>query len=155
MLHIKQQPLLQTLYLQQKHNTTVFRDPEEIEKIRDMLDGKEPTDFVFDRELFKNDADFHQTRAEAFQSRYNRIVEDMEKRPEARAEYQQIIRDTFAAKGKELRENLDHPYYCRGSHRQHLIEQGLPYAFDRTAVMMVSLESHFRSGVLVQNYLAK
>lgn len=138
-----------------KHNTTVFRDPEEIEKIRDMLDGKEPNDYVFDRDLFKNDADFHQTRAEAFQSRYNRIVEDMENHPEARAEYQQIIRDTFAAKGKELRENLDHPYYCRGSHRQHLIEQGLPYAFDRTAVMMVSLESHFRSGVLVQNYLAK
>lgn len=88
-------------------------------------------------------------------SALNQMAYYMENRPEARAEYQQIIRDTFAAKGKELRENLDHPYYCRGSHRQHLIEQGLPYAFDRTAVMMVSLESHFRSGVLVQNYLAK
>ena len=138
-----------------KHNTTVFRSPDEIEKVRLMLAGKNQNDYVFDRQLFKNDADFHQTRAEAFQARYQRIVDDMKARPEARAEYQQIVRDTFAAKGKELHEDLDRPYICRGSHRQHLKEQGLSIVYDRTAVMMVSLESHFRSGVLVQNYLAK
>lgn len=138
-----------------KHNTTIFRNPGEIEKVRALLDGKRQTEYVFDRQQFKNDADFHQTRAEAFQARYQRIVEAMVSRPEARAEYQQIIRDTFEARGKELREDLDRPYVCRGSHREYLIEQGLSISYDRTAVMMVSLESHFRSDVLVQNYLAK
>lgn len=138
-----------------KHNTTIFRDPQEIDTIRQLIEGKEKGEYVFSRELFRNDADFHQTRAEAFQSRYQRIVQDMKERPEARAEYQQIIKDTFAEKGKTLREDLDKPYYCRGSHRQQLLEKGLPTSFDRTAVMMVSLESHFRSGVLVAHYLAK
>ncbi len=138
-----------------KHNTTIFRNEQEISLIRELINGKEPNDYVFDRQLFANDADFHQTRAEAFQTRYQRYVEDMQKHPEKREEYQRIVRDTFAARGKELKEDLDKPYYCRGSHRQQLLKQGLSISYDRTAVMLVSLESHFRSGVLVAHYLAK
>ena len=138
-----------------KHNETVFRHPEELATIRELIANKEPADYVFDRQAFKNDADYHQTRAEGFQLRYQRICEDMRQRPEARAEYQQAIRDAFAAKGRELREDLNRPYVCRGSHREALERQGIAVTYDRTAVMMVSLESHYRSDVLVQHYLAK
>ena len=138
-----------------KHNETVFRHPEELTVVRELLAGKTDDDYIFSRESFQNDADFHQTRAEGFQLRYERIVEDMKNRPEAREEYQQIIKETFTAKGRECRENLDNPYVCRGSHRAYLIEHGIPITYDRTAVLMVSLESHFRSDVLVQHYLAK
>lgn len=138
-----------------KHNETVFRHPAELATIRDLVANKAETDYVFDRQAFRNDADYHQSRAEAFQLRYQRICEDMRNRPEARAEYQQIIRDTFAARGRELRENLDRPYYCRGSHREALERQGIATSYDRTSVMMVSLEFHYRSDVLVQHYLAK
>lgn len=138
-----------------KANETVFRHPEELAVIRGLLADKAENDYVFNREAFKNDADFHQSRAEGFQLRYERIVAEMKARPEARAEYQQIIRDTFASRGRECKEDLNRPYVCRGSHRASLIEQGIPVSYDRTAVMMVSLESHYRSDVLVQHYLAK
>jgi hypothetical protein len=146
---------MQTVGKGGKHNETVFRHPQELATIRDLIANKAENEYIFDRKLFKNDADFHQSRAEGFQIRYQRICEDMNNRPEARAEYQQIIRDTFAARGRECRENLDRPYICRGSHRTILEQQGIAVSYDRTAVMMVSLESHFRSDVLVQHYLAK
>ena len=138
-----------------KTNTTIFRDTREIEAIRNLLEDKKSNEYVFDRQQFKNDADFHQTRAEAFQARYQRYVDEMKVNPEKRAEYQKIIRDTFEEHHKEVREDLNKPYYCRGSHRKDLEEKGLNTVYDRTAVMMVSLESHFRSGVLVDHYLAK
>lgn len=138
-----------------KANETVFRHPEELAVIRGLLADKAENDYVFSRDSFKNDADFHQSRAEGFQLRYERIVAEMKARPEARAEYQQIIRDTFASRGRECKEDLSRPYVCRGSHRASLIDQGIPVSYDRTAVMMVSLESHYRSDVLVQHYLAK
>lgn len=138
-----------------KANETVFRHPEELAVIRGMLADKAKNDYVFSRDSFKNDADFHQSRAEGFQLRYERIVAEMKARPEARAEYQQIIRDTFASRGRECKEDLNRPYVCRGTHRASLIEQGIAVSYDRTAVMMVSLESHYRSDVLVQHYLAK
>lgn len=146
---------MQTVGKGGKHNETVFRHPQELATIRDLIANKSENEYVFDRKSFKNDADFHQSRAEGFQIRYQRICEDMKNRPEARAEYQQIIRDTFAARGRECKENLDRPYVCRGSHRASLERQGISVTYDRTAVMMVSLESHFRSDVLVQHYLAK
>jgi hypothetical protein len=146
---------MQTVGKGGKHNETVFRHPQELATIRDLIANKAENEYIFDRKLFKNDADFHQSRAEGFQNRYQRICEDMKNRPEARAEYQQIIRDTFSARGRECRENLDRPYICRGSHRASLEQQGIAVSYDRTAVMMVSLESHFRSDVLVQHYLAK
>lgn len=138
-----------------KHNETVFRHPEELAVVRNLLAGKAENDYIFNRESFQNDADFHQSRAEGFQLRYHRIIEDMRNRPEARDEYQQIIKDTFEAQGRECKEDLNNPYVCRGSHRASLIEQDISVTYDRTAVMMVSLESHFRSDVLVQHYLAK
>ena len=138
-----------------KHNETVFRHPAELATIRELIANKESSDYVFDRQAFRNDADFHQARAEGFQLRYQRICEDMRQRPEARAEYQQMIRDTFAAQGRTLREDLDRPYVCRGSHRASLERQGIAVSYDRTAAMVVSLSSHFRSNTIIQHYIAK
>ena len=138
-----------------KHNTTVYTHPSELATIRELIANKSPTDYVFDRQAFKNDADYHQARAEGFQLRYQRICEDMRQRPEARAEYQQMIREAFAASGRTLREDLDRPYVCRGGHRASLERQGIAVSYDRTAVMAVSISSHFRSDTLVQHYLAK
>ena len=138
-----------------KHNTTVYKHPSELATIRELIANKAPSDYVFDRQAFKNDADYHQARAEGFQLRYQRICADMQQRPEARAEYQQMIRDTFAASGRTLREDLDRPYVCRGSHRASLEKQGIAVSYDRTAVMVVSLSCHFRSDTMVQHYLAK
>lgn len=146
---------MQTIGKGGKHNTIVYSDKSSLTTIRELIANKAPSDYVFDRQAFKNDADFHQARAEGFQLRYQRICEDMQQRPEARAEYQQMIRDTFAAQGRTLREDLDRPYVCRGSHRASLERQGIAVSYDRTAVMAVSISSHFRSDTLVQHYLAK
>ena len=146
---------MQTIGKGGKHNTTVYKHPAELATIRGLIANKVPADYVFDRQAFRNDADFHQSRAEGFQLRYQRICEDMQQRPEARAEYQQMIRDTFAVQGRTLREDLDRPYVCRGSHRASLERQGMAVAYDRTAVMTVSLSCHFRSDTMVQHYLAK
>ena len=138
-----------------KHNTTVYKHPSELATIRELIANKAPSDYVFDRQAFKNDADYHQARAEGFQLRYQRICQEMRQRPEARAEYQQMIRDTFAAQGRTLKEDLDRAYTCRGSHRASLEKQGIAVSYDRTAVMVVSLSCHFRSDTMVQHYLAK
>ena len=146
---------MQTIGKGGKHNTMIYKAPAELATIRELIANKAPSEYVFDRQAFRNDADYHQARAEGFQLRYQRICEDMRQRPEARAEYQQMIRDTFAAQGRTLREDLDKPYVCRGSHRASLERQGIAVAYDRTAVMTVSLSCHFRSDTMVQHYLAK
>ena len=146
---------MQTIGKGGKHNETVYRHPQEMATIRELIANKAPSEYVFDRQAFRNDADFHQSRAEGFQLRYQRICEDMQQRPEARAEYQQMIKETFAAQGRTLREDLDRPYVCRGSHRQALERQGIAVSYDRTAVMAVSISCHFRSDTMVQHYLAK
>ena len=146
---------MQTIGKGGKQNVTVYHHPDELATIRDLIANKAENDYVFDRQAFRNDADYHQARAEGFQLRYQRICEDMRQRPEARAEYQQMIRDAFAAQGRTLKENLDRPYICRGSHRASLERQGIAITYDRTAVMAVSVSSHFRSDTMVQHYLAK
>ena len=147
--------VMQTIGKGGKQNVTVYHHSDELATIRDLIANKAENDYVFDRQAFRNDADYHQARAEGFQLRYQRICEDMRQRPEARAEYQQMIRDAFAAQGRTLKENLDRPYICRGSHRASLERQGIAITYDRTAVMAVSLSSHFRSDTMVQHYLAK
>lgn len=147
--------VMQTIGKGGKHNTTVYRHPDDLATIRDLIANKSENDYVFDRQAFRNDADYHQARAEGFQLMYQRICQDMQTRPGAREEYQQMIRDTFAAQGRTLREDLDRPYVCRSSHRASLERQGIAISYDRTAVMAVSLCCHFRADTMVQHYLAK
>ena len=79
----------------------------------------------------------------------------MAQNPAATAEYQQIVKATFAASGRECKEDLNKPYYCRGEHRASLEARGAATVYNRTAVLMVATECHFRSDVLVQHYLTR
>ncbi len=139
-----------------KINQTVFRFQEEVSAVRELIANKSPGDYVFDRQAFKSDTDFHQSRAEALQTKYARVMADMASRPEARAGYQAEIQAAFAARGKVCREDLNKPYICRGSHRAALKQKGVATTYDRTAALYCSIGAgHFRSDVTIQHYLAK
>ena len=138
-----------------KVNTCVFRNPSDISAVRSLIQGKQPGDRIFSADAFRNDANYHASRAAAFQQRYQYYCDQMAKNPAAVIEYQQIIRDTFAAAGRECKEDLNKPYYCRGQHRACIEARGGTVVFSRTAVLMVATECHFRSDVLVQHYLTR
>ena len=138
-----------------KVNTCVFRNPSDISAVRSLIQGKQPGDRIFSADAFRNDVNYHASRAAAFQQRYQYYCDQMAKNPAAVIEYQQIIRDTFAAAGRECKEDLNKPYYCRGQHRACIEARGGTVVFSRTAVLMVATECHFRSDVLVQHYLTR
>ena len=140
-----------------KHNQQIFYLPEEKEKILSYKEGKQPTDRIFDRELFKNDADLHYMRELRAKDVYEQVRTDMRQNPERRDFYITEIQRIFAESGRTLKEDLDKPYITRGENRERLEAEGREVSFDRVALMMVSVTvlNHFRSSVSCNYYVGK
>lgn len=137
-------------------NIQSFYLDEEKETILSWIEGKKPTDYVFDREeIQKHDADYHSCRAKRAKEVYNRVVDDMKQHPEKREEYRKEIERIFERDGKKLKEDLEHPYYARGTFRKYLEEKGYNVQMDRMAVIFVSVTclAHNRSDTTVEHYL--
>lgn len=137
-------------------NIQSFYLDEEKETILSWIKDKKPTDYIFDREeIKKHDADYHSCRAKRAKEVYYRVLDDLKEHPEKRAEYRQEIERIFARDGKKLKENLDHPYYARGTFRKYLEEKGYDVKMDRLAVIFVSVTclAHNRSDTTVEHYL--
>lgn len=138
-------------------NTRAFTTPQEISAVQSILQGKQSGERVFDKSQFRADCgDLHQSRAVSFQNLYKQVVSDIENRPGARAEYVAAINSAFAAAGKTMRENLDHPYTLRGEHRAYCEKNGIPTTFNRVAAMYTSVQAgHMRTDVTINHYIAK
>ena len=138
-------------------NTRTFAAPQEVTAVQSILQGKQPGERIFDKHQFKADCgDLHQSRAVSLQNLYKQVVSDIENRPGARAEYVAAINSAFAAAGKTMRENLDHPYTLRGEHRAYCEKNGIPTTFNRVAALYTSCQAgHLRTDVTIGHYIAK
>jgi integrase len=103
-----------------KKNEQIFIHQDEKERVLALKHGLSEDDYIFDRQLFRNDADLHHQRELRAKDLYQRICDDMQNNPCKRAEYQQMIKEIFKQHKKALRENLNAPYIVRGANRQRL-----------------------------------
>ena len=140
-----------------KHNQQIFYLPEEKEKILSYREGKRPEERIFNRELFRNDADLHHMRELRAKDVYEQVRADMQDNPARRSFYADEIQRIFAESGRTLKEDLDKPYIARGENRERLEAEGRESSFDRVALMMVSVTvlNHFRSCVSCNYYVGK
>lgn len=140
-----------------KNNVQVFTDENEIQRIKEYIQGKLPNDRVFSPNMFKNDCDLHHQRELRAKDVYNKVCEDMAKNPNRREYYRDYIFSEFEIRDKKVPNNIDIPYICRGKNRERLIREGKPIQYDRIASMYVSLTvlNHYRVDTTIQNYISK
>lgn len=141
-----------------KHNQQIFIWEDEMKAVLKLKEDKGENDFIFPKEYFNNNANYHKMRELRAKEVYYRVCKDIETRGlEAKLEYQEYIRTIFKVNGKILRENLDHPVYVRSANRNRLEKSDREISWDRTALMYVSVTvtNHFRTNVTLSHYVGK
>lgn len=120
-----------------------------------------PNDYVFTKEEVKNHLDLHAMRAACAKDHYSRYMEMFQSDECARRRVYDEICARWERYNKRYRfrpptwESLERPYVCRGKNREKTIAEGHPYAFDRLALLAVSIFhlSHWRVSVTVSSYM--
>lgn len=134
--------------------------PEDAAFIKSYFDGIGSGERVFSEKEMKNKLNLHAYRRIHVQELYQQYVDKLETVPGYREELIQKLREAFERAGEDWRTNFDmqrlgSTYYTRRAVRQSLINQGLPTAFNRLALMAVSVFnlSHWRTEVTIKNYM--
>ena len=122
--------------------------------------GLEQDDPVFSEEEMKNKINLHRLRREHAQEMYRRYLARLEADPTYQGQLLREIKEAFRRAGQDWRRNPDMrrlatPYVCRGHARESLDEAGRAVAYDRLALMAVSVFhlAHWRADVTVKNYM--
>lgn len=122
--------------------------------------GLEPDDPVFLPDEMKNKINLHRFRREHAQEMYRRYLSRLEADPAYQGQLLREIKEAFRRAGQDWRRNPDMrrlttPYICRGHVRESLDEAGRAVAYDRLALMAVSVFhlAHWRCDVTVKNYM--
>lgn len=122
--------------------------------------GLEPDDPVFLHDEMKNKINLHRLRREHAQEMYRRYCSRLEADPDYRGQLLREIKEAFRRAGQDWRRNPDMrrlatPYVCRGCVRRSLDGAGRAVAYDRLALMAVSVFhlAHWRAEVTVKNYM--
>ena len=122
--------------------------------------GLEQDDPVFSEDEMKNKINLHRLRREHAQKMYRRYLARLEADPTYQGQLLREIKEAFRRAGQDWRRNPDMrrlatPYVCRGHVRESLDEAGRAVAYDRLALMAVSVFhlAHWRCDVPVKNYL--
>lgn len=138
--------------------------PDDVELVKPYFDGSET--FVFSKGEIKNKLDLHALRAKQARKAYAYYLARLQNEPEYRAILLEEIKRTWDAddservekgwKKKRWRQSqVEGCYKLRGETRKLAEQHGLPIAYDRLAVMAVSIYhlAHWRLDVTVDNYL--
>ena len=122
--------------------------------------GLEQDDPVFSEEEMKNKINLHRLRREHAQEMYRRYLARLEADPTYQGQLLREIKEAFRRAGQDWRRNPDMrrlttPYVCRGHVRESLDKAGRAVAYDRLALMAVSVFhlAHWRADVTVKNYM--
>ena len=122
--------------------------------------GLGPDDPVFLPTEMKNKINLHRLRRDHAQAMYRRYLARMEDDPAYQGQLLREIKEAFRRAGQDWRRNPDMrrlatPYVCRGHVRESLDEAGRAVAYDRLALMAVSVFhlAHWRADVTVKNYM--
>lgn len=122
--------------------------------------GLGPDDPVFLPTEMKNKINLHRLRREHAQEMYRRYLARLEADPAYQGQLLREIKEAFRRAGQDWRRNPDMrrlttPYVCRGHVRESLDKAGRAVAYDRLALMAVSVFhlAHWRADVTVKNYM--
>lgn len=138
--------------------------PEDIDLVKTYFDGSDG--FVFTKAEIQNKLDLHALRAQQARKAYAYYLARLQNEPEYRAMLLKEIQNTWDAddaervekgwKKKRWRQSqVEGCYKLRGETRKLAEQHGQPIAYDRLAVMAVSVFhlAHWRLDVTVDNYL--
>ena len=140
--------------------------PENVEFMQNYFNGSE--EFVFTKDEMNNKIDLHAIRGIGARREYEYYLNRLRTEPGYRAQLEkeigarwELYRGALPKKSQKTHEwewdvsKVRGTYYLRGKNRQCAAEKGLAVAYDRCAVMAVSVFhlSHWRCDVTIDNYL--
>ena len=140
--------------------------PEELPAIKVVFDAPADEQHLFSRDELKNKIDLHHLRALRAQKMYRYYLDRIETETGYRAQLISEIRHVWEQDDEARKSNgyrakrwsdmkVTGNYILRGNNRKLAKKHGLPVAYDRLALLAVSIFhlSHWRHDVTVANYL--
>jgi hypothetical protein len=131
--------------------------------VKKYFDAVEPHEFVFDRQLFNNDLNFHLLRAQDAKAYYFETLRCIQNESGYAAQLEHEIRARWALYCKDKhgrpRKLPDHEIYgfyvLRGKNRVLAAKKGMPMSYHKLALLATSIFklSHWRNDVTVASYL--
>ena len=129
--------------------------PADIQFVCSYFTDKDANECIFDRKELTNKIDLHHLRASQAKRAYLYYL-DAIRDPAFKAQLIRELEARFEANGRQLNhDQIDGKYYLRGLNRKFAREHNLPTAYNRLALMAVSVYhlSHWRLDVTVCNYI--
>ena len=129
--------------------------PSDIALVRSYFEEKDTDEYLFAQEEMENKIDLHHLRACQAKRAYLYYLNAI-RDPAFKAQLIRELEVRFASNGRELNhDQIDGIYYLRGLNRKFAQEHNLPTAYNRLALMAVSVFhlSHWRLDVTVCNYI--
>ena len=140
--------------------------PEELPAIKAVFDNPATPEHLFSKSEMSNKIDLHHLRALRAQQMYRYYLDTIENTPGYREQLIAEIRHIWEHDDDTRKENgyrakrwsdmkVTGNYILRGNNRKLAKKHGLPVAYDRLALLAVSIFhlSHWRHDVTVANYL--
>ena len=140
--------------------------PDELPAIKAVFDAPADEEHLFSRDEMKNKIDLHHLRALRAQKMYRYYLDRIESETGYRAQLISEIRHVWEQDDEARKSNgyrakrwsdmkVTGNYVLRGNNRKLAQKHGLPVAYDRLALLAVSIFhlSHWRHDVTVANYL--
>ena len=129
--------------------------PADIQFVCSYFTDKDANECIFDRKELTNKIDLHHLRASQAKRAYLYYL-DAIRDPAFKEQLIRELEARFEANGRQLNhDQIDGKYYLRGLNRKFAREHNLPTAYNRLALMAVSVFhlSHWRLDVTVCNYI--
>ena len=129
--------------------------PADIQFVCSYFTDKDANECIFDRKELTNKIDLHHLRASQAKRAYLYYL-DAIRDPAFKEQLIRELEARFEANGRKLNhDQIDGKYYLRGLNRKFAREHNLPIAYNRLALMAVSVFhlSHWRLDVTVCNYM--
>ena len=129
---------------------------EDVDLVKSFFAEVNNDDYLFSRAELNNKLDLHRLRAEQAQRTYQHYLQRIEN--EGRERLIEEIKARWKEYNMKKRWNprvVRGIYHLRGKNREFSLKHGLPTAYDRLALMAVSVFhlSHWRTNVAVCNYM--
>lgn len=137
----------------------------DVDFIKPYFKGKAPDEKIFSPKEFRNNLNLHQLRAKCAQDAYRYYSERLEQEgDDYRRQLENEIRKRLLATSidkrtgtpKRIKEKYLHgKYFCRGKNKELCKKLGIPWIYDKLALMAVSVFhlSHNRVDVTVESYI--
>lgn len=129
--------------------------PTDIQFVCSYFTDKDADECIFDRKELTNKIDLHHLRASQAKRAYLYYL-DAIRDPAFKEQLIRELEARFEINGRKLiHDQIDGKYYLRGLNRKFAREHNLPTAYNRLALMAVSVFhlSHWRLDVTVCNYI--